>query len=457
MKNKYSILCIIICILSTNLFAQNTTEIQCKLIQFPKVFKQNNAGTIKIKITNFGKDLNDEIIANFAIDGELISTKMILLNLHHQESQEITFNYLFNISISEHQLKVWFTDKLNKQIHPSFNSIESDFFVARTTVPQLPLIEEFTSSTCGPCALFNSSFDPFLASINANEDGGQVAAVKYQMNWPPPGDDPSFNTDGNGRKGSYAVSGIPISFLNGVATSTFDQSVIDAASGASAFEMVPYFYLSGDTVKATGTVIPYTNTTSLLRVHLALTEDFYTYTGGTTSQTSFHYVMRKMLPNYVGTVISNIHEDTVYTIHKNFKVTYDNVLPNSNNIWGTSAGFTLVSWLQNPSTKEVYQAAIATSPSAMTIPEHLNNVSIEVFPNPVNEYFTINLLLNKKARVTYTLTDIAGKLVQQAIVQDLPEGKHVLQTSTQDLKPGIYICKVHTNETSFSERIVVIK
>ncbi len=456
MKNKYSLLCFFICVMSATVFAQSNSNLQCSLLDFPKVIKQNQATEIKVLISDSGKEFKEDITAHFAIDDTEFSSKNIQLTILPQKTQEISINYNVDLPAAQHKLKVWFTDKLNNQLS-SINTIETDFLVARTTVPQLPLIEEFTSSTCGPCASFNNTFDPFLSSINANENSGQAAAVKYQMNWPAPGDDPSFNPDGNSRRGFYAVTGIPKSYLNGVSNSIFNQSVIDAASGQSAFSLVPYFYLSGDTVKATGTVKPYTTMTTALRVHLALTEDFYTYTGGTTSQTTFHYVMRKMLPSYVGTIISNINEDTIYTINRNYKVTYDTVVTGSNNIWGTSAGFTLVSWIQNASTKEVYQAAFANTPSALNITENASHNSMEVFPNPANEIFTIKLELTEKAAVVYTLNDITGKEVQAPVIQELPAGKHILQTSTQNLLPGIYICTIRANDTTFTERVMVTR
>jgi hypothetical protein len=324
-------------------------------------------------------------------------------------------------------------------------------------VPQLPLIEEFTSSTCGPCASFNTTFDPFLSSIDANIPGGQAAAVKYQMNWPPPGDDPSFNSDGNSRRNSYGVNSIPLSYLNGVATSTFNQAVIDAASGQSPFNLTPYFYLSGDTIKATCTAESFTNMTEILRLYLALTEDFYTYTGGTTSQTTFKYVMRKMLPNYVGTVLTNINADTTFITNRNYKLTYGNVVPSSFNIWGTSAGFTLVTWIQNTSTKEVFQAAVANTPSAQFLNESSVTSGLQIYPNPAEEFFSLKLELSEPANVSYTLSDLSGKLVQQPVTQQLPAGKHLLQTSTAELRAGIYVCSVKANDQVYTQRVTVIK
>jgi hypothetical protein len=457
MKNFYTSLCLIICFTIANTFAQNSSTIQLSIDQFPKAIKQNSTAKIKLTVANIGKEINQNVIVKYAIDDNIIASQKMTLSILELKTQEIEYTHEFNLPIKEHKLKIWITDEFNNDLNRSLNEVEVDFLVARVTVPQLPLIEEFTSSTCGPCASFNNTFDPFLSSINANENGGQVAAIKYQMNWPSPDDDPSYNSDGNGRKNSYAVGGIPKSYLNGVATSTFNQSVITAASGESAFNLVPYYYFSGDTLKATGTATSYTTMSTTLRLHLAITEDFYSYSGGTTSQTTFHYVERKMLPNYVGTVLTNIHEDTTYTTNRNYKLTYGNVTQNSYNIWGTSTGITLVSWIQNTDTKEIYQAAFTNTPSALGLQAQTVENSMEVFPNPANENFTIKLELIEKAEVSYFINDLSGKLIQAPIVQELPAGKHVLQTSTVNLLPGIYLCNIKANNKTYTERIVVTK
>jgi hypothetical protein len=457
MKNLYPFLCLIICFTMANSMAQNSSNIQLNIAQFPKAIKQNSTAKIKLIVGTSGEEINKNVIVKYAIDENIIASQNVLLNIAESKTQEIEYTYEFNIPIKEHKLKIWMTDESNNDLNRSSNEVEVDFFVSRVTVPQLPLIEVFTSSTCGPCASFATTFDPFMSSISANQNGGQVAAVKYQMNWPSPGDDPSYNSDGNGRKTSYAVTGIPKSFLNGVATSTFNQTVIADASGQTAFTVVPYYYFSGDTLKATGTATSHTSMTSTLRLHLAITEDFYTYTDGTTSQTTFHYVERKMLPNYVGTILTNVHEDTTYTTKRNYKLNYGNVTPGSYNIWGTSAGITVVSWLQNTDTKEVYQSAITNTPSALGLQTQTAEGSMQVYPNPANESFTIKLELNESAEVSYFLNDISGRLIQDPIVQELPAGKHVLQTSTTNLLPGIYFCNIKANNKTFTERIVVTK
>lgn len=448
---------VVVCLACSKLFAGNLNQLNLQIKSFPRVVKNETAATLKFEINALEKDYKGEVFLHLAIDEQIIKSQQLYIDLSASKSVEISTELPIHESLQAHQLQVWINETLDSAVPKANNTRKVEFLVARNTVPQLPLIEEFTSSTCGPCASFNTTFDPFLASIDANIPGGQVAAVKYQMNWPGPGDDPSYNSDGNGRRNSYAVNSIPKSFLNGVATSTFNQAVIDAAAGQSAFELTPYFYLSGDTIKATCTAQSFTNMTDILRLYLALTEDFYTYTGGTTGQTTFHYVMRKMLPNYTATALLNINADTTFITNRNYKLTYGNVAQGNYNIWGTSTGFTLVSWLQNTSTKEVFQAAIANTPSAQLISENNTASGLEIYPNPAEDFFTLKLELTEPAAVSYTLSDLSGKLVQQPVVQQLPAGKHVLQTSTQGLQQGVYICKVNANDCIFTKRITVVR
>ncbi len=49
------------------------------------------------------------------------------------------------------------------------------------------LFEEWTSSTCGPCAANNPVLNAF---IEAHAD--TITAVKYHVGWPSPGNDPMY-------------------------------------------------------------------------------------------------------------------------------------------------------------------------------------------------------------------------------------------------------------------------
>ena len=78
---------------------------------------------------------------------------------------------------------------------------------------QLALVEEFTNTSCGPCA----GFAPYLdAALRKNSD--KCVAIKYHVSFPDPADkfyrcDPQ-NFDA--RRFYYNVNGVPSWYVNGV-------------------------------------------------------------------------------------------------------------------------------------------------------------------------------------------------------------------------------------------------
>ena len=99
-------------------------------------------------------------------------------------------------------------------------------------VPLLPLFEEFTSSTCGPCAVVNEVLDPILADNEITH-----SSIKYQVDWP--GDGDPYYTEQNGvRVDYYGVSYAPALFINASEnTSPIDmtQNLYESYLGGTTF------------------------------------------------------------------------------------------------------------------------------------------------------------------------------------------------------------------------------
>ena len=75
------------------------------------------------------------------------------------------------------------------------------------------LLEDFTSTTCGPC----EDFAPTLVDI-LEEAGDAVVPIAIHVNWPPPGNDPWWgdNADDNrARVDYYSVNGVPTIYVDG--------------------------------------------------------------------------------------------------------------------------------------------------------------------------------------------------------------------------------------------------
>ncbi|MCS7303182.1 MAG: hypothetical protein NZ606_07100, partial [Candidatus Kapabacteria bacterium] len=77
--------------------------------------------------------------------------------------------------------------------------------------PRTPLLEEFTSSTCPPCA----TVKPYIEQYAKQEPDAVI--VTYHMDWPRQGDPYNVHNpaDNAARRNYYNVGGIPDAYMNG--------------------------------------------------------------------------------------------------------------------------------------------------------------------------------------------------------------------------------------------------
>src|SRR5690606_13596804 len=220
----------------------------------------------------------------------------------------LTFTNTVTSSSGAHTLNVNLT-QINGTADPvtSNNSKSTSFASAGASVQRNALIEEFTSSTCAPCASFNVTFDPLILANNVNKPSSNFNIVKYQMNWPAPGNDVSYNNDGFQRRVYYQVSAIPDHFTNGKPGGSGNQTEIDNAKLSPAYlTMSGTYTVKNDSIIATVTLTPnFTLTNANFKLYMAATEEHYTNNGATTSQKQYYHVMRKMLPDGNGITINS--------------------------------------------------------------------------------------------------------------------------------------------------------
>ena len=167
-------------------------------------------------------------------------------------------------------------------------TVLQDHFVQRKT-----LIEDFSSASCIPCKGFNiNRLGPILNDFGANKNSGQITAIKYQMNFPTPGADPSYNSDSQARYDFYGVGGIPTPVLDGVVTTSSLSALINYAPITNQLNQPAYISLdvvytvTDSIVDVNVDVHPHKNILSdHLKLYIAVTEDHYQYTGGTNGET----------------------------------------------------------------------------------------------------------------------------------------------------------------------------
>ena len=214
------------------------------------------------------------------------------------------------------------------------------------------LLESFTNTGCGPCAMYNPGMDALIAN---NPD--KVVAIKYHVNWPS-SVDPMYlhNTADNGSRVSYyGVNSVPHVVVDGNRFSgnsgSITQSIIDQLS---VIESPIQLRLSWElneaqntiTVHVMGRVSTDIAGSSKLYVGVIEKEIHFNSAPGPNGEKDFYDVMKKLLPSSSGQSLGNLEAGGY------FAYTFTWELANIYNMDQLDA----IAWVQNSNTKEVYQA-----------------------------------------------------------------------------------------------------
>jgi len=202
-----------------------------------------------------------------------------------------------------HTLSVWISDVNGNgpDSRPENDRRSKELLIGSNSVEHKVLYEEFTSSTCSPCYVFNTQYfnESFLNQIE-----GKYNLIKYQMNWPGAGD-PYYTPEGGTRRIYYGVTGVPTLFIDGDEGTFFDRIALRndfnkhyAVPGL--IDLQAFFDVDSVTkqvrVEVHGT--PYIS--GHFRMHIAVVEKETRQNATTNGETRFFNVMMKMVPDASG-------------------------------------------------------------------------------------------------------------------------------------------------------------
>lgn len=173
---------------------------------------------------------------------------------------------------------------------------------------RLVLVEEFTNTSCDPCADFSPSFDDMLYR-RMNE----VATITYHHNFPS-NRDPFYLAnvaDEQARASYYDISGVPSIFFNGFRGHTQGEMLddyidyygnMDEPMGLSIAAT-----LDGDNLKVTAEVLPQDiSDGSDLKLFIVAVEERIEFADAQPNgERSWNFVMRKMMPSASGIQLPN--------------------------------------------------------------------------------------------------------------------------------------------------------
>jgi Secretion system C-terminal sorting domain/Outer membrane protein Omp28 len=241
---------------------------------------------------------------------------------------------------------------------------------------RLVLVEEFTQASCPPCASQNPAFNTLL---NANLT--KAVSIKYQTSWP--GYDPMNEqnpTDVANRVAYYGVMGVPNAFFDGDvipndcgayegAPACATQDKIDVAQAiTSPIELSINHTISPDLTSVTFDItinnvsaMPFGGPGNFIRIALLENKILFPTPPGSTQESDFFGVMRKMLPDANGTAMP-IALPAGQTVTQSFTFPLPSYYYNFNEV-------SMIAWVQNDGSKEVFQAAFSTPKPLIGYPD----------------------------------------------------------------------------------------
>jgi hypothetical protein len=358
-------------------------------------------------------------------------------------------------------------------------SIDSVFFGSRT---RTILFENFTSTDAAGNNVLSgqikSDNDYIRAFVQNNITSTQLVDINYHVGFV--GQDP-FNADNmsdpSARALYYGVKNIPYAFLDGHHHSgTGADSALFTTWGQAQYDLNTLKLAQADfnnsvTVNPDGSLKIDVNFTPLFdlpsgvgqtTLQIAVLEKSITTDPGygkiTTGETSFEYVLKKMLPNAIGTqfttpIVGPTPGSTPSSppVYHPISVGTFNYIPKNLH----SNELTVVIFLQNETTKEVYQADLIDNLTVNNVVTGIEPTAenIKLYPNPADQELTIELPSPVKETTTLRLANQWGQFTEMS---SFSEGEQKKTISTRDLAEGVYILQLDGNNNAVRAKVVVV-
>ena len=367
---------------------------------------------VRFTVQNTGSTTIESVEATFKdfFNNGNIVTETFEVNIESLEKQELTFTekaylapgtYVMPIEI----VSVNGTDDSN-------NFVEKEINVGMGLTQKIPMIESFSSSTCGYCVEANIMMNEVLEA-----NPGRYTYTKYPVNFPGTGDPYYFN-EVAGRAGYYQVSSAPEFYLDGSLQeyNIVTQEALDESYNTPSFVNIRgTFNVDDNTINITADFMSYIKMENV-RAFVSVNEKTTTENASSNGETEFHHIMMKMLDSPTGNVV-NINAGE----YQRLEFTHDMSSTNVEEMNDLEVAL----WLQNYETGEIYNSYFAYENSEHAYPvQNLRSAIIgdcitlhidwdapeEGNPVGYNIYVNGELIEENFTGNSYTNVTIAGEL-----------------------------------------------
>lgn len=94
---------------------------------------------------------------------------------------------------------------------------------------------------------------------------------------------------------------------------------------------------------------------------------------------------------------------------------------------------------------------------AVGIDEVSNISGVNIYPNPATDLATVNILLAESAKVSVTIFDITGKLINTVYNAQMNAGSNNVMIPTENMPAGIYFATISSEKYSKTLKLVITK
>jgi thiol-disulfide isomerase/thioredoxin len=347
----------------------------------------------------------------------------------------------------------------------SFLIVCSIFTEVNAQASRKVIFEKWTSSTCGPCASQNPSFEAWIPPY-----WDRVTVVAYHVGWPTPGNDPMYlhnPTQSYDRRNYYGINAVPCARVDGVIPTgacsgcsyTNQENCLTVPMNTRLNVVTPVGLsvtdqrIAGDSIRATIVLTILSNLSSgsyFLRVMAVERIVTYTSPPGTNGETVFPDVFRASFPTSQGTAIST----TAGTY--NYVFTYKR-----NPVWVDSMIYTLA-FVQNDANKEVFNSGRPNNITITGQPTYSNEVAgnfelMQNYPNPFNPSTYIAFSLPKDEYVTLKVYDLMGKEINTLVSGNHKAGIYNIFFDGSGLASGVYLYKLTAGDFTATKKMLLVK
>lgn len=432
-------------------------DLQLRSINVPGYAKVNTPFDIKGDIYNNGTVEITSFDASYKVNGGEIITKNITgLSIKQGKKYQFVTNPVTLTATGLTQIEVSVGNiNGNTDAYLDDNTLSGEVFVVENDsdiVKRIPILESFSSSTCGPCVAGNVNTKKVLERFQ-----GEATLIKYQVQFPGKGD-PYYTAEVGVRGVFYGVNSVPWMQVDGSEwtgnSGSLTLPVLENLAEIPSFvAMSGEFKLDDKTVSTTITMKP--NKPIIggnnIRLFAAIVEKTTINNKKSNGEKIFYQVMKKMLPDASGTPMGDLSANETVTKELSFEFKGDYRLPKdatspinhkTENSVEDFNNLEVVYWLQNTKTKEILQSG--TAKNAILSIDNVDELNVIVYPNPAKDYITVKGEYN-----TLSIVDITGKVVKTVTGQS--------NIDVNDLNNGIYILNIVSDGTTKTQKIMISK